>query len=216
MSKETPTKKKIDKKIMALTIICVILAASLVSVIAIYLLNPNSDLQEQINQKDGLIDLQQTQISSLLTQIATLRSQLSQSTNASGSSNYLAEIENLQQLLSDANAQVSSLYDIAILNQSSSLISQQTISQDGNSTSTVWNEQIIYAGYIAVQADATANTTYAEVLYSYAGTNFDFNQTLGTTGTAIFPLLPSTLDVRIGNTTPNVSNNATVTVTYYY
>jgi hypothetical protein len=216
MLKETPIKKKIDKKVLALTLICVILASSLVGVIVIYQLNPNSDLQAQINQKDGLINLQQTQIASLLNQTANLRSQLSQATGTSNSSDYLAEIEALQQSLSDANAQVSSWNAILMLNQSTSLISQQAISQDGNSTSNVWNDQILYAGYLFVQADATANTTYAEVLYSYAGVNFDFNQTLGTTGTALFPVLPSALQVRVGNTMQGVANNVTVTVTYYF
>jgi hypothetical protein len=216
MSQETPIKKKIDKKVTALTLICVILASSLVGVIAIYQLNPNSDLQAQINQKDDLINLQQTQITSLLTQIATLKSQLSQATNVANSSDYSTEIASLQQSLSDANTQVSTLYNILILNQSSSLISQQAISQNGNSTSTVWNDQILYAGYLFVQADATSNTTYAEVLYSFAGVNFDFNQTLGTTGTATFPVLPGAVEVRIGNTMQGVVNNATVTVTYYF
>ena len=74
-----------------------------------------------------------------------------------------------------------------------------TFSQDANTTTTVWNDQLDYAGYVVVQATASANTTYAEVSYSYAGTNFDYNQTLGTSGTAVFPVLPGTVTVKIGN-----------------
>lgn len=52
MSQENPVQKKSNTKVIALAIVCVILAASLVGVIAIYLPSVNSDLQAQITQKD--------------------------------------------------------------------------------------------------------------------------------------------------------------------
>ena len=87
--------------------------------------------------------------------------------------------------------------------------------QEANSTTTVWNDQLDYAGYVVVQATATANTTYAEVIYSYSETNFNYNQTLGTSGTALFPVLPGTVTVKIGNINQTDANNVTATVTYY-
>jgi flagellar basal body-associated protein FliL len=210
MSQENPVQKKSNTKVIALAIVCVILAASLVGVIAIYLPNGNpADLKAQIADKDSTI-------SSLQTQIAALQYQLSQTANASDASVYVNQIAYLNQELTELNDQVTGYYNIAIMNTSSSLVYQQPITQDANSSTAVFSDAIYYAGYVVVQATATANTTYAEVLYSYAGANFDFTQTLGTSGTATFPVLPGTLQINIGNTNQTTTNSITATVTYYY
>ena len=67
-----------------------------------------------------------------------------------------------------------------------------------------------------VQATASANTTFAEVLYTFGGVDFDFNKTFGTSGTTLFPLLPGTIEVRIGNINQSNPNNVTATITHYY
>jgi hypothetical protein len=69
---------------------------------------------------------------------------------------------------------------------------------------------------VVVQATATANTTYAEAVYSFSGVNFDLNQTTGTSGTAIFPVLPGPVQINIGNINQNDTNTIAVTATYYY
>ena len=207
----TVEKKKSDKKVIALAIICIILAASLVGVIAVYLTNANnSDLQAQITEKDNTISLQQQQI-------AALQSQMGDAT-----AYYASQIKYLNQTLSGLNDTLTSanadLLDLQSITQlgKSGILYQQTLTQDPNATTTLWNAQLNYAGYIVVQATATANTTYAETLFSYGEANFDYNQTVGTAGTAIFPVLPGTVEVRIGNVMQTSTNNATVTVTYYY
>ena len=211
MSQENSVQKKSNPKVIviALAIICVILAASLVGVIAIY--KPN-DSQAQLAAKDSTI-------SSLQEKITALELQLSYTANAS---TYVMQIAYLNQQLSALNdtltttyADLSSLEDILQLQASGTLYNDNFI-QDANTSTTVYSSQLDYAGYIVVQATATANTTYAEVIYSYAGTNFDYNQTLGTSGTALFPVLPSTVAIKIGNTNQTATNSITATVTYIY
>lgn len=203
-----PKKQKMDIKVIALAVVCVILAASLVGVIAVYALNGNAaDLKAQITEKDKTISDQASTIDSLN---ATL---FSQTQNVA---TYQGQIDSLNQQLSGLNDQISGYYNIAIMNATAILFSQQPITQDANSTTQVFSDTIDYSGYVAIQATASANTTYAEVLYTFAGTNFDYNQTLGTSGNAVFPVLPGTITINIGNINQATANTATVSATYYY
>src|ERR1035437_4913180 len=186
-----PGPKKRNIKVLALAVVCVILAASLVGVIAVYALNGNSaDLKAQITTKDKMISSLQANNTALQSNITQTQALISYYTNQLGS---------LNQQLTSLNDQVSGYYNIAIMNVSSILFSQQPITQDANSTTQVFSDVIYYSGYVAIQVTALANTTYAEVIYSYGGTNFDYNQTLGTAGNAVFPVLPGTLTINIGN-----------------
>jgi flagellar basal body-associated protein FliL len=202
-----PGPKKKNMKVIALAVVCIILAAGLVGVTAIYLANGNSaDLKAQLAVKDSTIN-------SLQANNTALQSQLSQIPNTSV---YTDQIASLNQQLADLNDQVSSYYNIALMNASGVLFSQQPITQDANATTQAFGDSIYYAGYVVIQATATANTTFAEVTYTYAGTNFDYNQTIGTSGSAVFPVLPGTLLINIGNTNQTTANTITATATYYY
>jgi flagellar basal body-associated protein FliL len=203
-----PGPKKRNIKVLALAVVCVILAASLVGVIAVYALNGNSaDLKAQITTKDNMISSLQANNTALQSNITQTQALISYYTNQLGS---------LNQQLTSLNDQVSGYYNIAIMNVSSILFSQQPITQDANSTTQVFSDVIYYSGYVAIQSTASANTTYAEVVYSYGGTNFDYNQTLGTSGNAVFPVLPGTLTINIGNINQATSNTVTASATYYY
>lgn len=205
MTQENPVQKKSNTKVIALAIVCVILAASLVGVVAVY--QPN-----QIAEKQATID-------SLNQQIAALQFQLTQTVNVS---TYVLQIASLNAQLSDLNDTLTSVYtdslsyqQIAQL-QKSGVMYQQDLTQNANSYTTIWNNDLGYAGYIVIQATSTANTTYAEVLFTFGDATFDYNKTLGTSGTAVFPVLPSTVEIRIGNLMQADTNNATVTATYHY
>jgi hypothetical protein len=209
MSQENNVQKTSNPKtvVIALAVICVILAASLIGVIALY--QPNNS---QIAEKDS-------KISSLQAQIAVLQTQLSSTPNAS---TYVTQIAYLNQQLAAMNDQLNatnsdmlSMQNILQL-QTTGTLYDNTLVQDANSTTTVWNDQLDYAGYIVVQATATANTTFAEVSYSITGYNFDYNQTLGTSGNVAFPVLPGGVMVRIGNLNQAATNSVTATVTYVY
>jgi hypothetical protein len=211
MSQENNVQKTSNPKtvVIALAVICVILAASLIGVIALY--QPNNS-QAQLAEKDSTI-------SSLQTQIAVLQSQLSNTPNAS---TYVTQIAYLNQqlvalndVLNNTNSELLSLQSIVQL-QSSGTLYNGNFNQEANTTTALWNTSLDYAGYITVQATSSANTTYVEVSYSYAGANFDYKQTLGISGTAVFPVLPSEVTVVIGNTNQTTINSITAAVEYYY
>jgi len=209
MTQENPVQKKRNIKIIALAVICVILAASLVGVVAVY--QPN-----QFAEKQATID-------SLNQQIAALQLQLSQNVNTSViTSAYVLQIASLNAQLSDLNNTLTSVYTASLSDQQiaqlqkSGVMYQQDLTQNANSYTTIWSNDVGYAGYIVIQATSTANTTYAEVLFTFGDSTFDYNKTLGTSGTAVFPVLPSTVEIRIGNLMQADKNNATVTATYYY
>ena len=213
MSQKNSAEKKTNKKVIALGIICIILAASLIVVFAVYLPKANnSDLQEQLAEKDNTIQELQDKLSLKLnaTQYVLQIAYLEQSLVA------------LNDTLTSKNAELSSTYDSMFQLQqivqltASELMYQNSFIQDPNATTTVDNYQIGYAGYVVVQATATANTTYAEALYSFQGANIDYKQTLGTSGTAILPVLPGTVEIRIGNVNQTSTNSVNAIITYYY
>lgn len=82
----------------------------------------------------------------------------------------------------------------------------------------VWNFTSNYAGYISVQATGNPSTTsnfYVRVTYSSHGVNYDNQINVGISGTAVFPVLPASIQIRLGNLGTAVAN-ATVTIVYYY
>ena len=208
MTQENTVQKKSNMKVIALAVVCVILAASLVGVIAVYV--PNNS-QAQLTEKENTIASLQTQINALEYQLST-----------TNSTTYFTQIAYLNSQLSDLNDTLTSLYsEYASLQKiaqlgSSELWYDNSFSQSANETTTLGTAQVDYAGYVVVQATASANTTYAEVLYTFGDINMDFNQTIGTSGTALFPLLPGTVEVRIGNINQSNTNNVTATITHYY
>jgi hypothetical protein len=213
MSQENNVQKKSNSKVLvfALVAIAVILAASLVSVIAIY-----APIDSQLATKDDTINNLHATISNLENQLASVG-------NSSDSQVYINQIANLNQQLAYLNDSYTaarldaiSFNSIIQLQEAGILYDASSITQAANSTTNLWNDQLDYAGYVVVQATATANTTYAEVIYSYSGTNFDYNQTIGTSGSAMFPVLPGIVQVNIGNINQNDANNVTVTATYFY
>ena len=212
MSQENNVQKKGNLKVLvfALVGVIVILAASLVGVIAIY-----QPIDSQLAAKDNTI-------SSLQSQISSLESELASQSNSSSTQAYVNQITLLNQQLASLNdsftaaqSDAYSFQSILQLQESGTLYSN-SLTQDANTTTTIWNDQLEYAGYVVVQATGTANTTYAEVIYSYTGANFDYNQTIGTSGSAVFPVLPGIVQVIVGNINQNNSNNLTITATYFY
>lgn len=206
---QEPTAQKRNKKVIALAIICVILAASLIGVIAVY---QPTGLQEELAQKEAII-------SSLQAQIASLQNQLAQAPNAT---TYQAQITNLNQQITELNATLTSAYASIVSMQKAlhlelkALLFDNSFTQDANSTTEVWTNIVETAGYITIQAEATADTTYAEILYVMGETNFNYNQTIGTSGTAIFPVLPGPVQIKIGNINQAEANTVNATITYYY
>jgi uncharacterized protein YoxC len=210
MTHETFLLKKKNKQIIALTVIAIVLAAGLVGVLALY--NPNqATIDEQqatidkLNGQIALFQVNQTDVTPYVSQIASLKTQL----------------ENLNYSLSDVYSELDSYMQIALLQKTGYLYNEQTLTQNANSSMTLWEGTVGYAGYILVTATSNADTTYAQVTYTFSDTDFNFNQTIGTSGTAVFPVLPTAQDtkliVSIGNAQTDLTNvTTTVSASFYY
>jgi predicted PurR-regulated permease PerM len=117
--------------------------------------------------------------------------------------------------------QVNDLTNTLNLGKSTVWVNSQTISQDANSyywwNSPFYPWNLNYCGYISVQVlSSTTSNTYVRVIYTVHGINYDNQINVGSMGTAVFPVLPTSIEIRVGNT--NFFNGATetVTITYYY
>ena len=232
-----PPPGKRNFKVIALALVCIILAGSLVGVIVLYKPTSStsssntSSLQAQITQQNNTIGSLNQQIASLQNQLA--ESEASQSTSGDTAA-LQSQITELQQELAQANSTVLSdqttiMSDQNTLTDDQSILSMSATEPLADSISVNQNNYTIVSvfgsnsannvlpdpGFITVQATSTSNTTYVETIYSAYGVNFDQNVTIGTSGTAVFPVLPSTINVLLGNTDPN-GNNSTVTINYYY
>jgi hypothetical protein len=208
MSQERPIQKRRNMKVLASAVICIILAAGLVGLAAVYL-----STQSQLSEKDNTI--------------ASLNLQLSQMPN---STTYLVQIAYLNQQLADLNDSLTSANaDFATINseyanllqiaqmRSSGVMYDSSFTQDPNTVTILYNDAVDYGGFVVVQAAANATSTYAQVKYTFGNFNFDYNQTLGVSGTAAFPILPTdTVQIVIGNLDQADSNTVTATATYYY
>jgi hypothetical protein len=125
------------------------------------------------------------------------------------------QINSLNASLSDYSSSYSDLQKIVQLGDSG-IMNQTSFTQDANGTTLLWNDAVDYAGYVVIQGQASATTTYAQVLYTFGTYNFNYNQTIGTSGTAVFPVLPGALQVIIGNVNQTSANSGNATVTFYY
>ena len=132
MSQETPVQKKINIKFLSLAVICIILAASLVGVSAVYLSN-----QGQLSEKDSTIASLNDDISAYLAQITYLNQQLDDA-NASYTS---------------INAAYSNLLQIVQM-RSSGVMYEGPFIQEANTTTILYNNPVDYAGVVVIQTTA--------------------------------------------------------------
>jgi cell division protein FtsB len=193
---------------IALVLVCIVVSAGLVGVLAVYL-PMVSDLNSQIAEKNADLATFTTQIGSLNAQVALLQNSLDQSNST---------IENLQEGVETLNLQIQSYLNLLYLNASMYLFSQTPVSQNASTYTPLFQDTIQYAGYVGVSVQSTSNTTYVQALYSSFKVNYNNNVTVGLAGTAYFPVLPGTLEIRMGNTDAYQSDfiNATATAIYYF
>lgn len=204
MAEKTSQKKVVGRTVaIALGMVCIVLVAGLVGAIAVYTPMVNN-LKSQTAEKDNTI-------SSLNSQISALNS------STSSKDSQIAAL-NLQ--IAGLNQQVSSIASILSLNVSTYLVHNQDVTLEPNASTIVFptdqQTPLYYAGYVYVAVQSSSNTTYVEGSYSLYGIDYDNSVTVGTSGTAAFPVLPGSIHIRVGNTETVDSVNATITVTYYY
>jgi hypothetical protein len=206
------TEKKGQRKIVskamviALGLICIILAAGLVGAIAVYM-PMASNLESQIAEKNSMISSLNSQVSSLTSQVLALQADIEQ---------FNSTIEDYKAAQRAFNSQVESYINIISLNVSEHLFASQSFTRAANTSDTFYTGNILYAGYISVSVESSSNTTYVQVVYSSHGVNFDQTVTVGTDGSAVFPVLPGEIVIEIGNTEPVDNVNGTASATYRY
>jgi hypothetical protein len=177
-------------------VICIVLAASLIVVIA------NGT---HFSDKPNTSDLEK-QVTNLNTQITSLQNQ----------------ITNLNSIVSDYEEQIEDLVDInnyhanvIALEESMIILDAQTYTQDTPAKTVLFDDILLYAGYIEVQVESTSTTTYIQTSYTYENVKFNQTITVGTNGAAQFPILPGNIEILLCNTDTETSNT-TVTMTYFY
>lgn len=201
-----PPQGKFNLKVLALAVVCIVLAAGIVGILVVY--QPTS-LQSQVNSKNN-------EIKTLQTQIENLTAQLAAAPNAADYENEISSlnssIASLTQQLNGDESQLSTDSTILQLGSSEVLVNKTLTIENYTD---VFDSALQYAGYVVVQATSNASATYAQAIYSVSGVNYDINATIGLSGTAAFPVLPTTVDIRVGDAYV-VAIDANVTVTYYY
>jgi cell division protein FtsB len=205
-------KRKIGWKriTIALVVVCILLSASVVGVIAVYL-STVSSLESQIGEKDTNIAALDSTVSSLYSQIASLQASLDQinSTNT-----------NLQATVDYLNTALAYHLNIIAMNASEYIVVPTEYTQPQNETTTVYQDAVQYAGYVGVTVQSSSNSTYVRIRYYYASglISYDQNVTVAESGSAYFTVLPATIEITVGNTDTDTGDSVTgtVSVTYYY
>jgi uncharacterized protein YpmS len=205
---EKKSQRKIVSKAMviALGLICIILAAGLVGAIAVYM-PMASNLESQIAEKDSTISSLNSQVSSLTSQVLALQADIEQ---------FNSTIEDYKAAQEAFNSQAEFYANIISLNMSAPLFVSQSFTLAANTSGTIYTGNILYAGYISVSVESSSNTTYLQVAYPSYGVNYNQTVTVGTGGAAAFPVLPGGITVVIGNTETVDDVTGTASATYRY
>jgi hypothetical protein len=124
---------------------------------------------------------------------------------------YTSQITYLQAQIADLNSMLN-------LEKSTIWVSHQTVSQPRAEYSS-WTNTTSYAGYISVNVESsTTEKTWVWVIYSSHGVSYSELVDAGSGGIFRFPVLPSSIEIRVGNsnTWPADGATETVTITYYF
>lgn len=116
--------------------------------------------------------------------------------------------------ITDLQNHMSELSDIIGFACSRDWITNQTVSQPANSYSS-WRNVTSYAGILHVSVlSSTTDKTYVEVIYKTQGIDYDQRIEVGSSGLASFPIMPTWIEVRVGNS--DIINGATETVSIVF
>ena len=210
MTEESGQRKVVGRTVViVLGLICVVLAAGLVGVLAVYL--SGSSNASEISTLKAENTALKGNMTSLTNQLATLQNSLNQAN---------ANLDSLRDQydsdIAELNEAYLALVNLLNLNASATILRDEPVQLGAGENVTAFEDSVQYAGYFTVQVTSDSNTTFAQIIFSYRG--FDFNNTVvvGESGTAAFAVLPGNVAVIIGNTEVTDAVTATVTVTYIY
>jgi len=114
--------------------------------------------------------------------------------------------------------QVNDLNDTVNLKKSTVMINQTINNIAGHVATWKPNTSFPYAGYAVVQINSLTgnNNTFVEMTFSSTNYNADYRQSVGTSATVAFPILPTTnLEINFG-TSDGSAANETVVMIYFY
>lgn len=201
---ETKPKKMINRNVaISLGIICFLLIAFIAyfTVTGISAQNSYSNLKNQNNQLQTWLDGNKTLLNQTQANNTSLENQ----------------IDSLNYNITNIQGKVNNLTDILNLNQSTNLYNGTlTIFADTLEMTTL-EESIPYAGYATVQVSSSGigQNVIIIVVWDYLPTlRYQSQFDLGSNGTAIFPVMPTSMFVYFS--TQNSTETTNVTITYYY
>jgi hypothetical protein len=233
-------KKMVRRSVaIALGIVCIILVAAL-GVVTFMGYSPTatnsvSSLQSKINQLQTWLDgnktlLSQTQtwlngnVTDYETQISSLNARITQlqtwlDGNITAYNSLQSTHTNYVNDHHHSDEEYNSLQGIVNLQDSTVWVNAQTQSQPAGGfgfAHTTWTESASYAGYVTVYIASATTTIYVDLIYSSHGVQYTKEVNVGTMGTAVFPVLPATITIEVGNRDLVLGSTETVTITYYY
>lgn len=105
---------------------------------------------------------------------------------------------------------------IITLQESGYLVNGVSFTQNATLTHQVYNGLLEYTGYVQINAKSNSTTTYVKIIYNSFGTNINQKITIGESGTISFPILPSEVEIVVGN--DEIINGVTgiITINYIY
>ena len=213
MTEETQRKSEVRQKrvvgrtiAIGLGLVCIVLAAALIGVVAVYLSNQttNAAATDALKVENANLKGNQT---SLIQQISNLQTSLSQARD---------EIASKDADIADYNSAYLGLLNVLNMNASATILPTTAVPLDAGTNVTLYNNYLDYAGLVTVQATSSSNTTYAQVRYVFSGYYFENVVVVGQSGTAAFAVLPGNVEVIIGNTELSTAVTSNVAVTYIY
>ena len=185
-------KKVVSRNVaIALTIACVIFAATLAGAI----LNYQSAIQAITESKDDARATKNSQIQSLNNQIIDLQ----------------AQVDDLTEIIHLNRSYDMSLTDGMNLNQTANSYASWNRGIDTAGYISFKNE----GSWTTTSEGWVTTDIYAQVIWSAYGINYDNQITIGTNETANFPMLPCYAEIRVGNTNPN-NTYIQVNIRYHY
>jgi hypothetical protein len=202
---ETKPKRMVRRSVaIALGIVCIILVAVL-SIVAFMSYSPTSSnsvasLQNQLNDLN-----------------ATYNGYVSTHSHTDSDYNSLStQNTNLQNQVNDFNSTVYDLNRVVNMEKTQYWEGGEEIYYNASSYHE-WRSNPDYAGYLEVDVQSNATTTYVQVAYiSYYGVHYDNQIVVGAGSTrTYFPILPAlSVTTKVGNT--NLSDGALIGVTIIY
>lgn len=156
--------------------------------------------------KDAEILYWQNQASSASSDINSLQAQVDQLESDKSS---------LQNQLDQKDSEIQNLTKIIKLAESTIWINDETV--ENLASYARWTFDASYAGYVVVHVKtSTTRHTYVQVLYTSHDLNYDETVSFDYHGMATFPILPGSIEVRVGTTDIMVITTQQVMAIYYY